>query len=271
MDAEAKGTLKVEFTVFAKPWDLPLPKLARFIKDLGFDGVELPIRPGFQVEPENVIKDLPKAVKIFADNGLKIGSISGPQGPVDETMIVACGQAGVPIIRICAEVYKDKGYFQVIEDHQRDWDKLVPILDKHGVAIGLQNHSVRHVASAMQVYHAMGKYDPKHICFVWDVGHHIKQGEDIDTSLEIMGRHLAMVNLKNTYFTRVSGLDAPVAQWKNYWTTGPYGILDWALAAEELRKRNFQGDICLTAAYTDKEATDRLVREDIEFAKKVFV
>ena len=64
----------VDFTVFTKPWTMPLPELAGFVKTLGFDGVELPVRPGYQVEPETVTEALPEAARILADHGLKIGN-----------------------------------------------------------------------------------------------------------------------------------------------------------------------------------------------------
>ena len=42
------------FTVFTKPWRMPIGELGAFVGGLGFSGVELPVRPGFQVEPEDV-------------------------------------------------------------------------------------------------------------------------------------------------------------------------------------------------------------------------
>ena len=50
---------RVSFSVFTKPWKMPLPDLARFVHRLGFEGIELPVRPGYQVLPENVGSDLP--------------------------------------------------------------------------------------------------------------------------------------------------------------------------------------------------------------------
>ena len=47
----------ISFSVFTKPWKTPLPDLARLVRGLGFDGVELPVRPGYQVLPENVRRD----------------------------------------------------------------------------------------------------------------------------------------------------------------------------------------------------------------------
>ena len=41
------GETKVEFIVFSKPWKCPIPELGALISNLGFEGIELPVRPGF--------------------------------------------------------------------------------------------------------------------------------------------------------------------------------------------------------------------------------
>jgi sugar phosphate isomerase/epimerase len=90
------GDRPIEFSVFTKPWKtMPLPELGRFVSRLGFDAIELPVRPGFQVEPQDVARGLPQAVRQFAEFGVKVASIAGP---TDEAAIAACAEAGVPII-----------------------------------------------------------------------------------------------------------------------------------------------------------------------------
>ena len=80
-----------KFTVFTKSWpDMPIEELARYIKGLGFDGVELPVRPKYQVTPDNIAVELPKAAKVFADNGVTISSVASN---TDEATIAACGEA----------------------------------------------------------------------------------------------------------------------------------------------------------------------------------
>ena len=97
---------EIEFTVFTKPWKMPLPELGKFVKELGFDGIELPIRDGYQVEPGKVTA-LPEAAGVLGDLGVKIGSIAGP---TDEQTITACGEAGIPIIRICVGIFEQMDY-----------------------------------------------------------------------------------------------------------------------------------------------------------------
>lgn len=258
---------EITFTVFTKLWRLPLPELGAHIRKLGFDGVELPVRPGYPVTPENVTRELPQAVRILKDFGLKIGMIAGD---ADEKTIAACGASGIPIIRICADIPGEKNYLAAIDDIQRGWDALVPVLARHNVAIGVQNHCGRCIANAMQVRHAIGKYDPAQICLVWDPAHNALEGEAVDIALDTVWSHLRVVNLKSGYWQRTSPPEAELAQWRVYWTTGRHGRTNWPWVARELLRRGFCGDVCLTAEYSDREAVDRLIVEDFAFAKSLF-
>jgi len=65
--------VKNHFAVFVKPWKtLSLPELARHIRKLGFEWIELPVRPGFPCELETIEKLLPKAVRILGEEGVKV-------------------------------------------------------------------------------------------------------------------------------------------------------------------------------------------------------
>lgn len=74
----AKGD--IQFSVFTKPWKMPLGELGEHVRRLGFDGIELPVRPGYQVEPEHVGRDLPKAARTLAEYGVRIYSTTGRAG-----------------------------------------------------------------------------------------------------------------------------------------------------------------------------------------------
>src|SRR5713101_6806640 len=136
---------RVTFSVFTKPWKMPIAELGRHIRSLGFDGIELPVRPGFQVEPENVGKELPSVARQLADFGLKITSVAGP---TDEATMAACAEAGIPIIRICVGSGPE-GYLASEAKLQREYDALVPLLERYGVTLGIQNHCDRCVSNAM--------------------------------------------------------------------------------------------------------------------------
>ena len=258
---------EIEYTVFSKPWKQPLDEVGTFLKRLGFDGVELPVRPGFQVEPENVVRGLPEAAKALGAHGLRIGSVAGP---TDEATIGACGAAGIPVIRICVNIPRDRDYFGAVEDCQREWDALVPLLDRHGVTLGIQNHCNRCIANAMQLWHAINRYDPRHVAAVWDPGHCAVDGEVPELALDILGAHVCMVNLKNPYYRDVAPEGAGQAQWKLSWTTGRRGLADWAKVGALLKAKSWSGPVCLTAEYSDHDALDAQVADDIAFARECF-
>ena len=65
------------------------------------------MRPGYQVTPETAAAGLKDAVRILGERGLTIPSIASI---ADEATIAACGDAGVPLIRIMAPIDMKVGY-----------------------------------------------------------------------------------------------------------------------------------------------------------------
>src|SRR5579859_3938616 len=230
-------------TVFTKPWKMGLPELALHIAGLGFDGVELPVRPGYPVTPENVAQGLPEAVRILEDHGLTIASIAGP---TDEPTMAACAACGVPVIRICVGTGSGSSYLEGEAGLQRQFDELVPLLGRHGVTMGVQNHSGHaDVCNAMGLRHLIERYDPKQVAAVWDAGHNGLEGEQPEMAIDIVWSHLCLVNLKSAFWQRVSGPEAEHAEWHTYWTTGRQGRANWPRVAAELKRRGYSGVICL--------------------------
>jgi sugar phosphate isomerase/epimerase len=254
------------YSVFTKPWKLAVSDLADYVKRLGFNGIELPVRKGYQVEPAFVAKGLPNAARVLADSGLKIFSVAGP---TDEATIAACAESEVPLIRICVGIEGNR-YLAEESRRRKEFDKLIPLLEKYGVKVGIQNHCGKSVANAMQLRSLLHKYDPKHIGVVWDPAHNALNGEEPEHAIDIVLPHLCMVNLKNAFWKLRTGPEAPYAQWQEYWTMGRYGLASWPRVAAELKRRNWSGVLCLSAEYSDQGAVDRLVPEDLSFARYLF-
>ena len=256
-----------EYSVFTKPWRMPAPELGAFVQRLGFDGIELPVRPGYQVEPERIAQDLPVVARQLADHGVKIFSVAGP---TDEPTVAACGEAGIPFIRVMAEIPTDTGYLEAVAEIQRRYDALIPLLDKHNVALGVQNHCGRFVPNALALRHCISKYDPKHVAAVWDAAHEALVGTEPEFAIDTIWSHLRMVNLKNAYWRRTKGPEAEDVEWHSYWTTGRQGLARWPRVARELRRRKWAGIVCLTAEYQDPGEAARLIVEDFTFARPFF-
>ncbi len=253
----------IQFSVFTKPWRSPLPELAAQVKAWGFDGVELPVRPGYQVPPENVRRGLPEARRILGDQGLKIFSIAGP---TDETTIAACAELGVPLIRIMADL-GSRGYLEGEDALRRDFDRFLPLLEKYAVKVGVQNHYGRMVCHALGLRRLLRGYDPQYIGAVWDAAHNALQGEEPELALDILWPLLLMVNLKNAIWQRTNPEKDEPAVWAPCWTGGREGLASWPRVAAELKRRRYSGVVCLTAEYSDEQAVNRLIAEDIAYAQ----
>ena len=256
-----------QLTVFSKPWpDKTLAELGAFVRNLGFDGVELPVRPGFQVVPESIKTGLPEAAKILADEGVKIGSVAGT---ADRATVEACGEAGVPIVRVCETIDMKIGYIESEKKIRARYDDLLPVLIDSGVAIGVQNHCGFDVGSAIGVMHLIEQYDPAQVGAVLDVAHCGLDGEPDEMAIDIVWTHLLLVNLKSGMRRRTAGPEVKDAPWELYWTTGGLGITNWKTTIDTLGKRGYKKDICLTAEYSRHDLVNKLIAEDIAYAKSL--
>jgi sugar phosphate isomerase/epimerase len=259
---------KLSFTVFTKPWrDLSIEQIAKKVASLGLAGVELPVRPGFQVEPDNAAQDLPEAQKIFADHGLKIFSIGGS---TDSSLIEACAKSQIPLVRVMPQIPESESYMDAEARFIREYTDAVPALKDTGVRLGLQSHEGRFVSSASGLRRILDHFDPAHVGAVYDPAHCSLAGEIVPFALEILWPYLAMVNLKNAIYRRVSGPEAREVKWNRYWTAGNMGLTSWSEVADELAKRNFAGNVLLFNEYADQTSVDRLLADDVAFSQEVF-
>lgn len=254
----------MRFIVFTKPWKNDLPAVAAKVKALGFDGVELPVRPGYPVHPENVSAELPKAARLFKDHGLTIESVAGP---TDAATIAACAQSGIGVIRTMLSLPKNETYSAAEARFQRELDALVPLLDRHKVTVGVQNHSGRYVpVHAMGLARLVSRFNPRHVAGVWDAAHNALEGEEPEMALDLIyGPHLRIVNLKNGVKQR--GADGV---WRTQWVGARDGVASWPRVVGELKRRRWDGVVCLTNEYSDEKAVDRLIAEDIAYARSLF-
>ena len=257
----------LKFSVFTKPWkNLSVWELATFISDLGFDGIEYPLREGYQLGPENAA-NLPQLAKQFEDHGLKIYSVASS---TDEKVFAGCAQAGIPIIRIMPEITLKDGYMASVERARAHIESLLPFCEKYGVKIGIQQHYGNNIVDSMGLLHLIEDMDPEYVGAIWDSAHDALAGQQPEFGLDIVWSHLCMVNFKNAYYKRLNGPEALHAEWQRYFTTGRQGLASWARAAEYLNKNYYRGVVCLTAEYTDEPEVNRLIKKDIEYAKSLF-
>jgi sugar phosphate isomerase/epimerase len=185
--------------------------------------------------------------------------------PLDETTIIACGENGIPILRTM--VMFDLGEASVAETIARArarYDALVPLLDRTGVRIGVQNHSGSAIGSAIGLYHLIERYDPKHVCAILDMAHCAVAGEPTDVCIDLLWERMpGLMNFKSAFRERINGPEEDEAVFRTHWTTAGHGAFPWSCLVNTLRRRNFTGTFMLPAEYTDPGGQPQRMGDDV--------
>jgi len=252
---------KIALSVFTKPWVGGLEPLADKMAALGVDGVELPVRPGYQVEPDSVGTELARAKRVLASRGLEISSVAGP---TDERAIAACGESGIEMIRIFAPIDRQAGYHASIDRYRRELAAAIPHLERHGVTIGVQTHSGQSIGSASGILRLIEPFDARHVCCVLDMAHCALAGEPTDLALDIIwDRTRGLFNFKSAFRERTNGPEEAEATYRIRWTTGRHAGFSWRHLVESLRGRGFTGTFCLPAEYSDPAGKPQRMGDDV--------
>jgi sugar phosphate isomerase/epimerase len=265
------NTRQNSFAVFVKPWKrLAIAEMGQHVRKLGFGWIELPVRPGFACEPETIEHDLPRAVKTLSELGVGVLNVTVSLPLDDERLYAASVAAGVKMNRVIFG-RGGLGYWEAEANARRQLDRALPFCERYGFQIGVQNHYGGSVPiNSMGLYNLLKDYDPRYVGAIWDPAHNALQGEDPDTGLDIVQSHLCVVNLKNAYWRQVSGPEAEVTQWEVYWTSGRHGRASWPAVAAKIKQLGYTGPICFSAEYTAEHEVDRLIVEDLAFARMLF-
>lgn len=140
--------------VFTKPLQsLTYDELADRIAEIGFDGIEAPIRDGGHIEPAAVPDELPKMVEALDKRGLKLtimtSSISDPNDPLTEKILKTAAQLGVRRYRMKYFKYDlRKPILQQLNEWRPRFKDLAAMNKELGVTALYQNHAGRNYLGA---------------------------------------------------------------------------------------------------------------------------
>jgi sugar phosphate isomerase/epimerase len=229
------------WSVFTKPWSgLPGSELGRLVAGLGFAGAEIPVRDTAYVTPATAEAELPKFTEQLRAEGIEPISVASD---LSERVFAACAQAGVPMIRIMAELGPD-GYAASVRRTRQLLEDAADLAGQYDVQVGIQPHHGRFVPSTLGVLQLLDGL-PEQFKLVWDAAHDALAGDDPAVTLELGLDRLAIVNLKNAYYLKTE------SGWKTHFVQGDEGMSDWSAVFATLRRLDWTGPICLTGQYSD--------------------
>lgn len=232
--------------VFSKPFQsLNADDTASIVEEIGFNGIECPVRGEGQIEPERVDEALPRFVEAFRRRNLDIPvivtEIFSIRQANAERVLRAAAKAGIRRIRL--------GIFKYAPDRPiaRQLDETGEVLKDIGQACGelgiqaaVQNHAGadRFAAPVWDVAIALRDHKVKNVGICFDIGHAVTEG---GLSWPIQARlaepHYVAVYVKD--FTWQRGADG--------WRPVPCPLGEGMVGRTffpGLRRSGFSGPIC---------------------------
>ncbi len=214
--AQAKQPTKI--CIFSKhlQW-LDYQQMARTAREIGFDGIDLTVRPGGHVLPERVREDLPGAVQAVKAAGLDVPmittAVTDPDDALTASILATASQAGIRYYRMGYYQYQDSASIQQTLSEAKPMLRDLAELNKQYNIVGTyQNHSgSRYVGACIwDLYHLLKDLDPRWIGCQFDIRHAtVEGGTTWPVHFRLMSEYINTLVAKDFRWAQVKGVWQP--------------------------------------------------------------
>jgi sugar phosphate isomerase/epimerase len=248
------------FTKFLK--SLNPEQIGEAVRPLRVDGLDLAIRGGYTVNPSNVKTALAPALRVWADMGLSVplatleGGATNPDDPTVRTIFEACGNAGIPFVKLGYWGWRPgEAYWDGVRAIRKALEGFTALGEANGVCSLVHTHSGHcYGLNASAAMHLVDGFDPKRVGVYLDPAHLAADGEPLGMALSIVGDHLRLVGVKNVRYERtVDG------HWRHVWSALDDGLVNWRNAVKRLAEVRFDGVLSLHGEYSASEETEAVL------------
>ena len=267
----------MQIVLFSKMFDrLPTGELADLAATLGFDGIDLTVRPKGHIEPEEAEKRLPGAVEIFRARGLSVPmittAITDPGEPHAEAIFRAASRCGVKFLKLGYWPYRGLGTLLTdIEAVRGKLRGIARLAEKYGVCAAVHIHSGDFLtADPAVVYMLLRDLDPDLVAAYVDPGHMALEGgrSGWKMGLDILSDRIRLVAVKD-FAWRKEVDDKGNVKWTFEHVPLREGIVPWEEVFSILKRIGFDGVVSLHNEYPGRshEELVELAREDISYLR----
>tara|TARA_Y100001980_G_C14556918_1_gene353865 strand:- start:154047 stop:154988 length:942 start_codon:yes stop_codon:yes gene_type:complete len=242
----------LEIHVFSKHLQfLDYKELGKMVKEMGFAGADLTVRPKGHVLPENVEKDLPKAVEGLKLAGLEpkmmTTAITDVQDPVNKTLLRAAAENGIKYYRLGWFKYPESGSIvEAAKGYNKKMQEIARQNEEVGIYGSYQNHSGANYAGASlwEVQNILAKTSLPHVGCQFDIRHAVVEGGlSWKTSLRLIKERINTIVLKDFKWAQVDN------QWKPVNTPMGEGMVDFDAYFKILKANNINVPVSLHLEY----------------------
>ena len=256
---------------------LPIEQAASQMRELGFEGMDLTVRPSGVVKPEDVRTELPKVVRIVASRGLRVPLITTDLLCADEDAIATFETAaalGIGEIKLGYHKYRAFGTFrQTLDQMYRDLDGIEALAKRLNVRANLHIHSGDHMtAQASIVWGLIRDRDPAAIGAYVDPGHMFTEGgrDAWRQGLDLLGDRITLVAIKDVAWEPSPGSNPKKPRWQVRVVPLSEGIVPWPDVFARLHDLNFNGWISIHSEYANRSAEEVIAqtRDDLVYLRE---
>jgi sugar phosphate isomerase/epimerase len=250
---------------------LSVPEAGKRVKEIGFSGLDLTVRPGGHLPPEQVEKGLPEAVKQLADLGLSVPMIStgitSAAEPHAEAILATAAAQGIRDLKLGYWKYERFGKLrQQLDEARKAIEGLEGLARKHGVRVCVHIHSGDYLsAEAGNVYQMISGRDPHHIGAYLDPGHMTLEGFEGGwiQGVDLLQNWISMIAVKSFQFIPERNAETRETKWKA--RIGPLreGTVRWREVFKCLKQLGWDGTVTFHSEYQGAESWRDLSVEEL--------
>ncbi len=224
-------------------------ELARAAQSMGFDGLDLTVRPGGHVAPDRVTEDLPKAASAIRDAGLELPMITTAlttaADPAARPIFSAAAKLGVRFVKAGYYHYQHKDVRKELENAGKEFRGVAALAGQHGLQLGYHVHSEFVGAAVWDAAQFIEPLDPKVAGYYLDCSHVTAEGGvgAWKSAVHFAAPRLKMVSIKDFYWKTTN------KGWEYAFCPLGQGRVDLKYFFGVLALANFYGPISLHIEY----------------------
>jgi sugar phosphate isomerase/epimerase len=243
--------LSLPIAIFSKnlQW-LSIKEMAPIVKELGFDSIDLTVRPNGHVLPGNVTVELPKALAIIKDNGLNVHcittAITDVTEPDSEAIIKTAASLGIKYYRMGWFNYSSSLTVTKNRDVFKEKISLLNALNKiYDIQGCYQNHAGEYFGASMwDLYSVLKDFDPQYIGCQFDIRHATAEAaHSWPTAFNLLKNYIKTINVKDFYWEKKDN------KWVENNVPLGTGMVDFKKYFNLLTNINYHGPVCVHCEY----------------------
>lgn len=247
---------------------LDYDQLGRAAHELGFDGVDLTVRPGGHVVPERVAEDLPRAVEAIRSHGVEVPlittAITSASDPSARAILSAAGRLKIPYYKLGYWDFRAGDPDADITRVRAEVMRLTALGKECGIQAGFHNHSGNYVGfDVRDTREILRGLDPKAIGFYFDAAHATVEGGlyGWEVAQRIALRQIKLAAMKDFTWEKTP------KGWDVRWQPLGQGMVNWPKVLAAYAAARFAGPMSIHVEYEPEDEIPATGR-DIEFLKK---